>query len=192
MKRTSSNPRAYNATPSIIIMCIINHGMWSTHHVLSRYLQVQANPPMDGMLVLCTGKLVSIFMTYYWGDYVSSWCKLKTKEEEDQENSTSKITAVNTHTGNPQSTSSLAVSPMKSNSSYEHTGIKQDHELQTDSIGHSPEQRLLESSSLSDTPLFLGRWSKMHVLILNAFLTTARASLNVASAKYSKSYNLCT
>jgi len=198
----ASRPRVQQSvSKSIILMSISNHMIWSSHHVLSRYLQVKANPPMDGMIALSTGKLAAMVMTFFWGDYVSSWCKGHTLSPDEDPSKACPTLAMNDSKA-PSSRNAVSThsTPRKLASTSSHTSLggisttREDDRQISQQVNEESETfkescKKLETFYNSSTEPVC--WNKTHILILNALLTTTRASLNVVSDKYATSYNLC-
>ena len=132
---------------------------------------------MDGMIVLSTGKLAAMIMTYYFGEYVSSLCKENTSPEDISVDSKAPSRHGNTPHSSPRKSSSYTALV---SSTKDEDEDKTEEEQLLKEISDKPEP--------STEPVY---WTKTHILLLNAVLTTTRASLNVVSAKYAKSYNLC-
>jgi len=209
-----AQPEPKQTTNTLLLLTIFNHASWSTLHIASRYLQVYAKPiTFDGQGVLSSAKGFAALFLFFIG-IINSWI-----ESSCRVGSTVRNGGVNHNTGSSLTSLPYVNATLSASASYlcdsnhnasncAESNDEDDTSEQCDSYGASLQQQQQQSlmpipsqsSQQASTPkqtydnqneetASLRRKTIVYTLLF-AFVSTSRASTNIASSKYTYPYNI--
>lgn len=177
-------------TNKLLLLTIFNHASWSTLHVAARYLQVYAEPTFDSQTLLSSCKGSAAIFLYLIG-IINSWCS-------DDDTIPSNLSSMNTSLST--STACLVDDKDEDDPLLSDGSIRDTDESIISNNDNKLQSTYQQSSSLlpvkseqnhdrnqTSEPLDIDSelWrQKIKYTLLFAFVSTTRASSNIASSKY--------
>ncbi|KAL7529307.1 hypothetical protein ACHAXR_002889 [Thalassiosira sp. AJA248-18] len=195
------------STNALLLLTIFNHASWSTLHIASRYLQVYAKPiTFDGQGVLSSAKGFAALFLFLVG-VINSWIEsVRSRVVVGSGGQTigdgNYIESSALTSSLPSVNASLSASASylcdSSHSSSSEFGDNDSTSNQCDTNGTPLQQKQSSIAGSSqreeeelgiDTSTSLRRKRAAYTLLF-AFVSTSRASSNIASSKYTYPYNI--
>ena len=179
-------------TNTLLLLTIINHASWSTLHVAARYLQVYAQPiTFDSPTLLSSTKGFAALFLFIFG-IASSWVD---ENYYNAGNKYSKLQSVNDTLNIRASCLVDDNDKSKSNNKNERAESATQYDTLTskEQIAAMSNQSTTHAIQDEDTEIedgiLLQRKRVMYALLF-AVVSTTRASSNIASAKFTYTYNI--
>ena len=204
MTKQQSASRTKHAanTNTLLLQTIFNHASWSTLHVAARYLQVYAHPLVfDGQGVLSSAKGFAALFLFLLG-IISSWvdrtCCCRSGDSSLPAafaGGSESVTACDANKKDENKNNGV-----QTRSAGDYGSLSADKQLQQEipsskelntSVSNPTENEVdAQNDELQSTEKSMQFRRKVFYTLLFAFVSTCRASLNIASAKYTYPYNI--
>ena len=180
-------------TNTLLLLTIINHASWSTLHVAARYLQVYAQPiTFDSPTLLSSTKGFAALFLFIFG-IASSWV------DENYNSAGNKYSRLQSVNDTLNTRASCLVDDNDKSKSNKKKNERAESATQYDTLtskeqiaamsNHSTTHAIQDEDTEIEDGILLQRKRVMYALLF-AVVSTTRASSNIASAKFTYTYNI--